>query len=61
MNRIIMLLASVVMVVLSSVGAPPVRAVLPACEFSDLETTTNVSFRAALDAAGRFVFSLSCR
>ena len=40
---------------------PPVSAGLPPVVHADVETTTNIPFAAALDVAGRFSFTLSCR
>ena len=46
---------------LSLAARPPVSAGLPPVVYADTETTTNVPFTAALDVAGRFSFTLSCR
>ena len=40
---------------------PPVRPALLPVEYADAETTTNVSFTAWQENAGRFTFSLTCR
>ena len=40
---------------------PPVTVVLPPVVSADTETMTNVPFHVALDASGRFAFTLSCR
>ena len=42
-------------------GYPAMPASLPTVSYADAEVSTNVPFTAALDAAGRFAFDLSCR
>ena len=45
----------------AALALPPVRPVLPPVAHDDTETTTNVSFAALQDCAGKFKFSLTCR
>ena len=45
----------------SALALPPVRPTLPSVEHADVEATTNVSFMAWQENAGRFTFSLTCR
>ena len=45
----------------AALALPPVRPVLPPMAHDDAETTTNVSFAAWQDCAGKFKFSLTCR
>ena len=45
----------------SALALPPVRPMLPSAERADTEATTNVSFTAWQENAGRFTFSLTCR
>ena len=46
---------------LSALALPPVRPMLPPVAHADTEATTNVSFTAWQENAGRFTFSLTCR
>ena len=54
------ILLSVALAALVAAGAQS-RAALPPAVHADTEVSTNVPFTAALDAAGRFAFDLSCR
>ena len=45
----------------SAYALPSVRPTLPSVEHADVEATTNVSFMAWQENAGRFTFSLTCR
>ena len=54
------ILLSVALAALVAAGAQS-RAALPPVVHADTEVSTNVPFTAALDAAGRFAFDLSCR
>lgn len=45
----------------SAYALPSVRPTLPSVEHADVEATTNVSFTAWQENAGRFTFSLTCR
>jgi len=47
--------------VLPVFALPPVHPTLPLVEHADVEATTNVSFTAWQENAGRFTFSLTCR
>ena len=55
------LAALAVCLVGSAWARPAVPVELPSVVHADTETTTNVSFTASLDVAGRFSFDLSCR
>ena len=58
---VLMIVATCAMFALSSYALPPVRPTLPSVEHADVEATTNVSFTAWQENAGRFTFSLTCR
>ena len=59
MPKMTILLATALSALVAA-GAPS-RAALPPVTHADTEVSTNVPFTAALDAAGRFAFDLSCR
>ena len=59
MPKMTILLAAALSALVAA-GAPS-RAALPPVTHADTEVSTNVPFTAALDAAGRFAFDLSCR
>ena len=59
MPKMTILLATALSALVAA-GAPS-RAALPPVTHADTEVSTNVPFTATLDAAGRFVFDLSCR
>ena len=61
MRSITSIFAICVVFALSAYALPPVRPTLPSVEHADTETTTNVSFTAWQENAGRFTFSLTCR
>ena len=59
MPKMTILLATALSALVAA-GAPS-RAALPPVTHADTEVSTNVPFTAALAAAGRFAFDLSCR
>ena len=61
MRSITSIFAICVVFALSAYALPPVRPTLPSVEHADVEATTNVSFTAWQENAGRFTFSLTCR
>jgi len=61
MKAVVIIVAMSAIFALSVFALPPVRPTLPSVERADTEATTNVSFTAWQENAGRFTFSLTCR